>query len=160
MMIFRNKRIIQIVTILFMISIILSGCNLQTHTEMKADYHTDTKVTDKYFDNLNITRSEYEAVYPSEYLGKIEIGSMGPSEPIYHGVIFISDMEAERLMQDYEWEKDTSAPPDLGEVNKSVTWGGDWYTSKAFNQDVFKQGHDEDIRFNGKDTIIFSFGTY
>jgi len=38
MMNFRNKRIIQIVTILLMISIIIAGCNLKTHTVLKSDY--------------------------------------------------------------------------------------------------------------------------
>ncbi len=151
----------------FMIAIIgllallmMSACSMKTHTEMKADYSTDSTMAEKYIDHLNITRVEYEIVYPSEYLGKIEVGAMGPVNPRYRGAIFISDMEAKRLLEDYQWKKDTSSPPDLGQVNNSVAWGGDWYKSDAFTKDIFKAGHDEDFRFNGKDTIIFEFGTY
>ena len=157
---FKNKRIIQCTAIILAMCFMFSGCSLKTHTVIKADYYTDTNLTDKYFDNLKISRCEYESLHPSEYLGKIEIGAMGPAEPSYRGAIFITETEGERLMNDYTWTKDASNLPDLGQVNNSVNMVSEWYVSKDFNQDVFKLGHDADIRFNGKDTIIFTFGTY
>ena len=132
---------------------------LKTHTELKAQYSADVNPMYKYFDKLNITSMEYEMVYPVEYMGKIEIGSMGPVDPRYQGVIFISEEEGKRLLEDYEWKKENTDLPDLGGVSGSVDWSSDWYGSPAFVKDVLKNSHDGNVRFNGKDTIIFSFGT-
>ena len=45
------------------------------------------------------------------------------------------------------------------ETVSSINWNDEWYVSDDFNKDVFRLGINETIRFNGKDTIIFEFGT-
>ncbi|MBQ1487707.1 MAG: hypothetical protein IIZ41_02985 [Lachnospiraceae bacterium] len=145
-------------TVVVVFLLLFSGC-IKTHTVMKTEYFKNTAMTDKFFDNLNITTAEYEMIYPSEYWGKIEIGSPGPADPRYRGVIYIPESEGKRIMEDYQWKKNSYNLPDIGNTDSNIVWGGDWYVSEQFNNDVFKLGHDEDIRFDGKDKIIFSFGT-
>ena len=137
----------------------LSGCHVKTHTVIKEDYCTDETSLVKYFNNLNIESAEYEMIYPSEYIGKVEIGSFGPTEPKYRGAIFLTKEEAQRLIEDYTWSESSNSIPELGKADSNVNLDDEWYESSDFNEDNFKLGTDEEFFFNGKDTIVFTFKT-
>lgn len=149
------KRIIAVLAVCAIF--VMAGC--KAHTVLKEEYYNDPQLLEKYFVDLDMDRAEFERIYPSEYIRNTEIGPMGPADPKYRGAVFLSEKEAGRLLNEYTWTKDDSPNPDLGVVNSSINWSDEWYVSEEFNEEAFRLGVIETIRFNGKDTIIFEFGT-
>ena len=79
----------------------------------------------------------------------------------YRGIIYIDEAEAQRLMNDYDdWWLETSALPSMKDVNLSSVQGSDWYCSNEFVKEFSTMLQIKDLRFNGKDAIIFDVHTF
>ena len=144
-----NKGIVKTIIAVLAVCMIFVMAGCKAHTVLKEEYYNDPQLLEKYFVDLDM----------DEYIRNTEIGPMGPADPKYRGAVFLSEKEAGRLLNEYTWTKDDSPNPDLGVVNSSINWSDEWYVSEEFNEEAFKLGVIETIRFNGKDTIIFEFGT-
>ena len=109
-------------------------------------------VIEHYTEGIDVSdKTTYEQiVFTTKYF------DIGPHEPRYRGIIYLSDEEASELMDSYEWEE-TSPEFEFDEVDIS---GMDepWYRCNDFTKDTFKFVNVHYAVFNG-DVIIFDIQT-
>ena len=146
-----------LITVLLGILMCCTAC--QSKMVESTQHATDKVFTNKYMDSVKgITSTDYEGYWMSE---KILWFEMSGKDQGYRGIIYIDEAEAQRLMNDYDdWWLETSALPSMKDVNLSSVQGSDWYCSNEFVKEFSTMLQIKDLRFNGKDAIIFDVHTF
>lgn len=85
--------------------------------------------------------------------------SMGPTDPQYRGIIYISEEDAQRLLNDYEWEPVEDAKPDCAQVDMTNVSECNWMSSHDFTYELFEIVIVNACYFNGVDAIYFDIQT-
>jgi hypothetical protein len=105
-----------------------------------------------------ITSVDYEEYWLSE---KILFFEMSGKDMAYRGIIYISEEKAQELLEDYDdWSLDQTGLPKMNEVDTKPISGSDWYYSYDFASEYSTLLQIWDLRFNGKDAIIFDVHTF
>ena len=143
----------------FLISVIMCFTACQSQMVEVTDHHTDRIFTNRYMDSIKgITSTDYEGYWMAEKVLWMDISGKDQG---YRGIIYIDETEAQRLLNDYDgWWQETSPVPSMTEVDTSLVQGSDWYCSNAFVKDFSTKLQIKDLRFNGKDAIIFDVHTF
>lgn len=95
----------------------------------------DSWVMDKYI----VTIKDYDKVeYESVVLTYGITDGLGPHESRYRGIVYLTEAEAKRIMDEYEWTETDAPEFEFTEVDDSVLGEGPWYKSSGFNGDNFK----------------------
>ena len=104
----------------------------------------------KYVQGLD----EYESIEYESVVNKPAV-SIGPSEPLYRGVIVLKDDIAEAVWNKYEWEQ---ADPEFEfvKIDSEILNNSTWYYSEEFEKDTIRYQKDEYIYFNGSE-VVFCF---
>ncbi len=116
-----------------------------------ADLFNDTAIVDRYFERVqDCDNAIYEQVY-YDWGGR----SIGPTEYGYRGILFLTEDEAERLWNEYEWEEVDE--PEFGfiKVDSEAAGDGPWYSCAQFNQDNYHTVSVQYTVFDGE-KLIFS----
>lgn len=119
------------------------------------DYSNDIGWISK---NLNgVEGGEYETGYECwNIFGTTQVAPGAGSDKNFHGYIRISEKEAGKLNNDYNWVIDSRPLPDMGNINLKSYDPEDWYVCKDFNKDYFYGMEMRDIRYDKNGIIIFS----
>ena len=80
--------------------------------------------------------------------------SIGPTEYRYRGIIYLTDEEAERLMDAYEWEETDAPDFEFGEVDTSSIGEGPWYSCSQFEKDNIKMVNVYYAVFDGEKLVF------
>jgi len=97
--------------------------------------YNDSWVIEKYIDTVkDYDKVEYERVV---FTYGITDG-LGPHESRYRGIVYLTEEEAKRIMEEYEWTETDAPEFEFDEVDDSVIGEGPWYSSNDFNKDNFK----------------------
>ena len=97
--------------------------------------YNDSWVIDKYIDTIkDYDKVEYERVV---FTYGITDG-LGPHESRYRGIVYLTEAEAKRLMDEYEWTETEAPEFEFDQVDDSVLGEGPWYESSGFKSDNFK----------------------
>ena len=134
-----------------------TGC--QSKMVESTQHATGRTFTNKYMSSLKgITSTDYEGYWMSE---KILWFEMSGNDQGYRGIIYIDEAEAQRLMKDYtDWWEETSALPTMKDVDMTPVKGSTWYCSNQFTAEFNTMLQIKDLRFNGKDAIVFDVHTF
>jgi len=117
--------------------------------------HSGDGLTLRYFDELDYTGIEYEEIVWESH----DRLAVGPNEPWYAGVLYLSEEEADRLWAEYEWEACDFPDIELYDVEVPQTDSNLWCSSDDFNQYIADQAVQViDIVFNG-DVLVFYLKT-
>ena len=145
-----------ILALLLGMILLLTAC--QTKMVEVTDHKTGLVFTNRYMDSLKgITATDYEGYWMAEKILWFEFSGKDQG---YRGIIYIDEKEAERLMNDYnDWYYDSSALPYMKDVDMSPVAGSDWYGSNQFVGEFSTMLRINDLRFNGKDVIVFDVHT-
>ena len=97
--------------------------------------YNDSWVIEKYIDTVkDYDKVEYERVV---FTYGITDG-LGPHESRYRGIVYLTEEEAKRLKEEYEWSETDAPEFEFDEVDDSAIGDGPWYKSNDFNKDNFK----------------------
>lgn len=150
------RKIVAIVlTVVFAFS--AAGCSIYDSYEYKPQeivhnrYQGETS-TLRYVEDLDYTYIDYEeAFYSADRL------AVGPTEPWYVGVLTLSEDEAQRLLDEYEWEECEFPELEIYDVQMSDPSDSTWYTSDEFNQTIEDKGGVtvNNIVFNGSELVFY-----
>ena len=154
----KSKKLLILTALGIAMGSVFAAC--KTQTVMQADYNEskDNVITNKYVKDINdIANVKFETVYPTEYMGNRQVGGVGPTDYEYRGIIYISDEENERLLNDYTWTESTDLPELGNNLRPNINSQDVWYESKPFEQECFRLISVPNIKFNGKGIIIFDF---
>ncbi|MCR4686477.1 MAG: hypothetical protein K5659_02830 [Lachnospiraceae bacterium] len=146
----KSKKILTII-ILALLTLTFTGCS---KTVENSQHMTGRIFTNKYMEDLDgITSVDYEEYWLSE---KILFFEMSGKDEGYRGIIYISEEKAQELLEDYDdWSLDQTGLPKMNEVDTKPISGSDWYYSNDFASEYSTLLQIWDLRFNGKDAIIF-----
>ena len=116
----------------------------------KAYYHDD----DVFIRNHTSGIFEWESTEYEE-VGMESLFSVGPHEPLYRGVIVLTDEYAQKISEEYEWEE-IDFDPEFSQIDADG-YQGPWRTSEQFSLDAAGSKYEpfEYLVFNG-DVIMFS----
>lgn len=150
---FMRKIISFVLTVVFAVS--FAGCDLSRRSETEPQlvhnrYQGETS-TLRYVEDLDYTYIDYEeAFYSADRL------AVGPTEPWYVGVLTLSEDEAQRLRDDYEWEECEFPELEMYDVEMSDPSDSTWYTSADFNDEISHHGAVivDSIVFNGSELVF------
>lgn len=93
---------------------------------------TDDSIMDRYLKAVeDYGKVEYEQVALS--YGRTD--ALGPSDYRFRGIVYLTDEEAARLLEEYEWNEVTSPEFEFKEVNTDVIGEGPWYRCSEFEKD-------------------------
>ncbi len=152
--IFMRKIAAIVLTVVFAFS--AAGCSIYDSYEYKPQeivhnrYQGETS-TLRYVEDLDYTYIDYEeAFYSADRL------AVGPTEPWYVGVLTLSEDEAQRLRDDYEWEECEFPELEMYDVEMSDPSDSTWYTSADFNDEISHHGAVivDSIVFNGSELVF------
>ena len=117
------------------------------------DLYTDDFVIEHYTQGIDDYEStEYERiVYTLKYF------DLGPHEPRYRGVIYLTEDEAAELNAKYEWTEVLNVEFEFDEVDIGDV-EGPWYTCNEFQKDTFTTVNVHSAVFNGE-AIVFDIQT-
>ena len=152
-----GKKIISIIiaALLFIgiIALIIAAVATYKPLHYTQDYSTDVAWVGKNFNS--VTGGQYESCYYCwNIFGTTQVAPT--SDTVYHGYFTISDEEAEKLINNYNWVVDLIPLPDMGNINLTSYNPYDWYICNEFKDDYFKGMGFTDVRYDKKGTIIFT----
>ena len=149
------SKILGVIIVIGIIALIIAAIVTYKPVHYQQDYSNDVSWLSK---NLNgVESGEYESCYECwNILGTTQVPPGAGGDTDYHGYLSISAEEAERLNNDYNWNLTVTPLPDMGNINIPSDGTDSWYECKDFNSDKFGGMRMTDIRYNKKDTIVFS----
>lgn len=127
----------------------------KTEQELVHVLHSGDDVGLRYFDELDYTDIEFEEIFwqTNDRL------AVGPTEPWYAGVLYLTEEQADELWDEYEWEACDFPDIELYDVEVPQTDSNLWCSSDDFNDTIASQGIQvNDIVFNG-DVLVFYLKT-
>lgn len=97
---------------------------------------------------------DYDHTIYEEYYDDFGGRSIGPTEKGYRGVVYLTEDEAQRLWDEYEWEEsDGPASDEFLYIEPDQIGEGPWYTCSQFNSDNFKTVMIYFCYFNGTNLV-------
>ncbi len=142
----------------------LSGCSMtdrrvngrNNEPELVHYLHSGDNLTLSYFDELDYTNIEYEEI---AWVTNDRL-AIGPTEPWYAGVLYLTEEEADRLWDEYEWKECEFPDIELYDIEVPQTDSNVWCSSEDFNQYIENQAVQVvDIAFDGS-VIVFYLKTF
>ena len=152
------KKILRVcpVFIAVLVLFVLAGCSYrikQDDTQQEVvTLFNDRILPAKYMEAVKeFDHVIYEEVY-------IDHGSrsIGPTEYRYRGIAYLTEEEAGRLWNEYEWEEIEKPDFEFGKVDKESTGEGPWYNSTNFITDNYSSVTVSYTVFDGK-KLVFDF---
>ena len=93
---------------------------------------TDDSIMDRYMKAVeDYDKVEYEQVVWTTARGD----GIGPHDYRFRGIVYLSDEEAQRLWDEYEWNEVTDPEFEFDKVNTSPIGDGPWYRCSQFEKD-------------------------
>ena len=97
--------------------------------------YTDSWVMEKYITTI----TDYDKVECEQVVFTYGLtDGLGPHESRYRGIVYLTEAEAKRLMDEYEWTETEAPEFEFDQVDDSVLGEGPWYESSGFKSDNFK----------------------
>ena len=104
-------------------------------TTKEVTLYNDSWVMEQYIDTIkDYDKVEYEKIVLTYGI----TDGLGPHEARFRGIVYLTEDEAEKLMDEYEWTETDAPEFEFDEVDDSVLGEGPWYRSNAFEKANFK----------------------
>ena len=130
----------------------LREVNRGNNTELVHKLHDGDNLTLSYFDDIDYTGIKYEEI---AWMTTDRL-AVGPIEPWYAGVLYVSEEESDRLWDEYEWEECDFPDIELYDVQIDDIDSSTWYTSEDFNQEIAHHGVQVlNIVYNGNEMVFY-----
>ncbi|MGN0403449.1 MAG: hypothetical protein ACI4HQ_14495 [Acetatifactor sp.] len=148
-----KKRYIGMILI---ISLLLSctACGESKPVEIVTLY-SDNYVMEQYAKDFEgFSKVEYERIVIEWQRSGIDT-SIGPHEPRYRGIIYLTEEKAKELLDGYAWVEEDNVSFGFEQVDDTSIKDCSWYSSTDFNKDLFKTVGVISLYFNGVNAIVF-----
>lgn len=148
------------ITMTAAVLVAMTGCSFfkyidnggKNEPELVHYLHDGDDLTLRYFEDLDYTGIKYEEIawQSNDRL------AVGPTDPWYTGVLYVSEDETENLWDKYEWEACEFPDIELYDVEVKDIENSTWYKSKDFNSEISHKGVQvNDIVFNGSEIVFY-----
>ena len=120
--------------LLMICTMLLTSCmGRKKEPEIVVTLYNDSVIIEHYMNAVEEwDHAIYEEVY-ADWGGR----SIGPTEYRYRGVVYLTDEEAERLWNSYEWVETDAPDFEFGKVDGSSLGSGPWYKCSDFDGDNY-----------------------
>ncbi|MCR5848388.1 MAG: hypothetical protein K6G75_09770 [Lachnospiraceae bacterium] len=159
MVVLAGKKLISIIiAVIFLtviVGLIVAGILTFKPLHYQTDYSNDVSWLCKNLDG--VVSGEYNTGYECwNIFGTTQVAPGAAGDKDYYGYIRISEEEAEKLCNEYNWSVSKKPMPNTGNINLTSYDPNDWYVCKDFTDDKFPGLGITDVRFDKTDTIVFS----
>ena len=147
------KRTVKNITAAVLIAgTLLTFTSCDNSPEKHVKVYSNDFVMEKYINGLE----SYESTSYEEIVFTLKYFDIGPHEPRYRGIIYLSEEDAAELMDKYEW---TEVTPEFefDEVDVGAL-DGTWYRCSQFDSDAFNFVNVNYAVFNGE-AIVYDIQT-
>ena len=130
-----------------------TGRNLRDRNEPKkvVTLLDNPSIMDRYMEGVeDYERVEYEQIAFDTGM----FDGLGPHEYRFRGIVYLTEEEAARLWNEYDWEEIDAPEFEFDEVDDSTVGDGPWYRSNDFQKDNFKTVNVSFAVFDGE-KIVF-----
>lgn len=112
----------------------LTACKKdRNNPEQVVDLFNNSWIMENYMDAVqDYDHAIYEQVY-FDWGGR----SIGPTEYRFRGIVYLTDEEAERLFEAYEWEQTAAPVFEFEKVDAGSVGEGPWYSCQQFDKDNY-----------------------
>ena len=147
------KKTVKRITASIMIAgTLLAFTSCDDSPEKHVKVYSNDFVMEKYINGLE----SYESTSYEEIVFTLKYFDIGPHEPRYRGIIYLSEEDAAELMDKYEWAEVTPEfefdEVDVGSLD------GPWYRCSQFDSDAFNFVNVNYAVFNGE-AIVYDIQT-
>ena len=135
-------------------TVLISSCAARNRNEPEevVTLFNDTVIAENYMNAIeDYDHVIYEEVY-FDWGGR----SIGPTEYRYRGVVYLTDEEALRLWNSYEWVETDAPDFEFGKVDGDSLGSGPWYKCSEFDSDNYSTVVPSYTVFDGE-KIVFDF---
>ena len=143
------RRVIRYISIVILTALIMlttAGCKDEVVTDIVL--RDDEYIVEQYFESID----DYKKLQYEQIVNSLKYFDIGPHEPTYRGIIYLTDDEISELYENYEWtETDTEFEFDMVDISGVE---GPWYTCTEFNRDNFKIINCVYCVFNGEAMVF------
>ena len=141
-----------LITALVSSCLFMSACGPKKEPKTVVTLYNNTWLMEHYMDAVqDYDHIIYEQVY-NDWGGR----SIGPTEYRFRGIVYLTDEEAERLLNDYEWEQADTPSYEFEQVDIDFIGEGPWYSSHEFNKDNYPTVNVKYSVFDGE-KLVFDF---
>ena len=151
-----NNKILRMVLVLGLAAscLFMSACTrdrkADDEPEIVVELRNDTWIMEQYLGSVqDYDHVVYEQVY-ADWGGR----SIGPTESEFRGIIYLTEEEADRIRNAYEWEQTEAPKFEFGKVDSGSVGEGPWYSCEQFSKDNFKTVNVLYVVFDGE-KIVF-----
>ena len=120
--------------------------------EEVVELFNDTWVMEKYMNAVQ----DYDHVINEQVYFDWGGRSIGPTEYRYRGIVYLTDEEAERLWNEYEWDQVDDVTFEFGKMETDFIGDGPWYSSQEFINDNYSTVIVQYTVFDGE-KLVFDF---
>ena len=135
------------ITVTLISAMLMTSC--KNEPIRNVDLFTDDYVIEHYTQGVD----DYESTEYERIVITYKYFDIGPHEPQYRGIIYLTDEEAAELMEKYEWTEVQAVDFEFEEVDAGDL-DGPWYTCNDFKKDTFTTVNVYSAVFNGE-AIVF-----
>ena len=112
---------------------------------------TNPSIMDRYMGGVkDYERVEYEQI--SFDTGMFD--GLGPHDYRFRGIVYLTEDEASRLWDEYDWEETETPVFEFDEVDDSAVGDGPWYRSDGFLKDNYKTVNVKYAVFDGANIVF------
>ena len=148
-----KMRMHKLIIILGLLSsfLFMSACGRgRNEPEKVVTLYNNTWIMEKYMNGIQeYDHVIYEQVY-FDWGGR----SIGPTEYRFRGILYLTDDEAERIWNEYEWDKTDAPQFEFEKVGVDFVGNGPWYSSQQFNKDNYSTLNVNFSVFDGKKLVF------
>ena len=149
----RVKTAGRIAILTFIVStLFLSACigRRQKEPEQVIELFNDSVIVDKYMEAVK----DYDHIVYEQVYFDWGSRSIGPTEYRFRGIVYLTDEEAERLWNDYEWDETDAPQFEFEKVDSNALGEGPWYSCPQFNKDNYSTVNVNYTVFDGKKLVF------
>ena len=136
--------------------VLMSACGRNGRSadqpEEVVELFNDSWVMEKYMDAVQ----DYDHVINEQVYFDWGGRSIGPTEYRFRGIVYLTDEEAERLLNEYDWDQADDVQFEFGKMETDFIGDGPWYSSQEFIKDNYSTVIVNYTVFDGE-KLVFDF---
>ncbi len=136
--------------------VLMSACGRNGRSadqpEEVVELFNDSWVMEKYMDAVQ----DYDHVINEQVYFDWGGRSIGPTEYRFRGIVYLTVEEAERLLNEYDWDQADDVQFEFGKMETDFIGDGPWYSSQEFIKDNYSTVIVNYTVFDGE-KLVFDF---
>ena len=123
-----------LVTVMALGMLFCTGCfEDRSEPEEIVELYDNSWIMEHYMDSIR----DYDHVVYEQVYFEWGTRSIGPTEYRFRGIVYLTEEEADRLWDAYEWEETDAPAFEFDKIDAETAGEGPWYSCQQFEKDNY-----------------------